>query len=72
MELGGKFYERGVGGFWEIVRFGVWLFWILYLGMNKGGVLVGVIGVRKSYYDIWGNIVNVVSRMEFIGVMGNI
>lgn len=35
-------------------------------------MLAGVIGARKPHYDIWGNTVNVASRMESTGVMGNI
>ncbi|KAG1938411.1 adenylate cyclase type [Pimephales promelas] len=45
---------------------------MLRIGLNKGSVLAGVIGARKPHFDIWGNTVNVASRMESTGVMGNI
>ncbi|OCT81450.1 adenylate cyclase type 3 [Xenopus laevis] len=45
---------------------------MLRIGLNKGAILAGVIGARKPHYDIWGNTVNVASRMESTGVMGNI
>ncbi|XP_056621161.1 adenylate cyclase type 3-like isoform X2 [Triplophysa dalaica] len=44
---------------------------MLRIGLNMGGVLAGVIGARKPHFDIWGNTVNVASRMESTGVMGN-
>ncbi|XP_075922788.1 adenylate cyclase type 3 isoform X1 [Petromyzon marinus] len=45
---------------------------MLRIGLNKGPVLAGVIGARKPHYDIWGNTVNVASRMESTGQIGNI
>lgn len=45
---------------------------VFSIGLNKGAVLAGVIGARKPHFDIWGNTVNVASRMESTGVMGNI
>lgn len=42
------------------------------LGINHGPVIAGVIGAQKPQYDIWGNSVNVASRMETTGVLGKI
>lgn len=34
--------------------------------------MAGVIGARRPQYDIWGNTVNVASRMDSTGVQGRI
>ncbi|XP_044535570.1 adenylate cyclase type 6 [Gracilinanus agilis] len=38
------------------------------IGLNIGPVVAGVIGARKPQYDIWGNTVNVSSRMDSTGI----
>ncbi|XP_071571672.1 adenylate cyclase type 9 [Temnothorax nylanderi] len=45
---------------------------ILRIGYNYGDVTAGVIGATKLYYDIWGDAVNIASRMDSTGVAGRI
>jgi class 3 adenylate cyclase len=42
------------------------------VGLNTGPVVAGVIGFTKFSYDIWGNTVNVASRMESTGQPGRV
>ncbi|KAL0970044.1 hypothetical protein UPYG_G00236390 [Umbra pygmaea] len=44
----------------------------LRIGINHGPVIAGVIGAQKPQYDIWGNSVNVASRMDSTGVLDKI
>ncbi|XP_035284273.1 adenylate cyclase type 1-like isoform X1 [Anguilla anguilla] len=45
---------------------------VLRVGINVGPVVAGVIGARRPQYDIWGNTVNVASRMDSTGIPGKI
>lgn len=42
------------------------------LGIHTGPVVAGIVGVKKFQYDIWGNTVNIASRMESNSEVGKV
>lgn len=57
-----------VGRIEAAVRLGI----AFRIGLHHGPVVAGVIGTRKFIYDIWGDTVNLASRMESHGVPGRV
>ncbi|RZT03942.1 Adenylate cyclase, class 3 [Duganella sp. CF402] len=46
--------------------------WHLRVGIHSGPVVAGVVGKRKYAFDIWGDTVNIASRMESSGEAGRV
>ncbi|MEP7268888.1 MAG: adenylate/guanylate cyclase domain-containing protein [Saprospiraceae bacterium] len=47
-------------------------FFEVRIGCNSGPVVAGIVGIKKFAYDIWGDTVNIASRMETTGEAGKI
>ncbi len=48
------------------------VFFELRIGINTGPVVAGIVGIKKFAYDIWGDTVNIASRIESAGEVGNV
>jgi hypothetical protein len=55
---------------YDVFELNIKLIMFNFIGINHGPITAGVIGARKPHYDIWGNSVNVASRMESTGKAG--
>jgi class 3 adenylate cyclase/Tfp pilus assembly protein PilF len=42
------------------------------VGIHTGPVIAGIVGIKKFQYDIWGDTVNIASRLENAGVEGKV
>jgi class 3 adenylate cyclase len=59
---------ESIAGIDAAVRLGI----TFRVGMHCGPVVAGVIGTKKFIYDVWGDTVNVASRMESLGMPGRV
>jgi class 3 adenylate cyclase len=48
------------------------IFFEIRIGIHTGSVVAGIVGTKKFAYDIWGDTVNLASRMESSGEVGRI
>lgn len=46
--------------------------WRMRAGMHSGSVIAGVVGKHKFVYDVWGDTVNIASRIESNGEAGTV
>lgn len=46
--------------------------WGLRIGIHTGAVIAGVVGIKRFAYDIWGDSVNIASRIEAAGSVGKV
>jgi adenylate cyclase len=42
------------------------------IGISSGGLVAGIVGIKKFAYDIWGDTVNIAARMEQTSAEGKI
>lgn len=46
------------------------IFFEARIGVHTGSIVAGIVGIKKFAYDIWGDTVNIASRMESYGKVG--
>ena len=46
--------------------------WAVRIGVHSGAVVAGVVGKRRYAFDIWGDTVNLASRLETAGEIGRV